>query len=250
MSLMLSGKTALVTAAGQGIGLSIAKLLVKEGARVFATDINEALLKKNYSEIQSKNSLTTLMLNVVDPESIATLKTQIGPVDILCNCAGFVHNGSILACDDSDWDFSMELNVKSMFMVTKAFLPMMLDKKSGAIVNISSVASSLKGVASRFVYGTSKAAVIGLTKAIAADYVADGIRVNAICPGTVDSPSLEERMRDTGDYEKARADFAKRQPMGRIGSAEEIAELALFLVSDKSSYITGQSYVIDGGWSN
>lgn len=239
----LAGKTALITAAAQGIGRAAAELFASEGARVIATDINLDLL-------QTLENCETRQLNVLDPGAIKALSEEVGPVHILFNCAGYVHNGTILDCAEQDWQFSLDLNVTSMYRMIRAFLPGMLTTGKGSIINMSSVASSIKGAPNRFAYGMTKAAVIGLTKAVAADFVTQGIRCNAICPGTVQTPSLEERMRATGDYETAYKNFVARQPMGRLGSAREMAELALYLASDASAFTTGTINVIDGGWSN
>ena len=239
----LAGKTALITAAAQGIGRAAAELFASEGARVIATDINLDLL-------QTLENCETRQLNVLDPDAIKALSEEVGPVHILFNCAGYVHNGTILDCAEQDWQFSLDLNVTSMYRMIRAFLPGMLTTGNGSIINMSSVASSIKGAPNRFAYGMTKAAVIGLTKAVAADFVTQGIRCNAICPGTVQTPSLEERMRATGDYETAYKNFVARQPMGRLGSAREMAELALYLASDASAFTTGTINVIDGGWSN
>jgi len=230
----LTGKHVVVTAAAQGIGKATADAFAKAGARVWATDINDRV-----------EGITKL--DVRDTEAVRAFAAKTGPIDVLFNCAGFVHNGSVLDCTDADWDFAFDLNVKSMFRTIQAFLPGMLAKGEGCIINMSSVASSIKGVPSRFAYSTTKAAVIGLTKSVAADYVAKGIRCNAICPGTVESPSLEDRLRALGDYEKARASFIARQPIGRIGKPEEIADLAVYLAG--ATYTTGQIHVIDGGWA-
>jgi len=239
----LSGKTCLVTAAGQGIGRASALAMAAEGARVVATDINEAALA-------SLEGVETRRLDVLDLGDIAAVRDALGAPDVLFNCAGFVANGTILDCDEEEWDFSFDLNVKAMYRMIRAFLPAMIGAGGGSIINMSSVASSIIAAPNRFVYGASKAAVIGLTKSVAADFVGQGIRCNAICPGTVESPSLEERLRATGDYEAARAAFTARQPMGRIASAEEIASLVVYLASDEASYTTGHAHVIDGGWSN
>ena len=230
----------MITAAAQGIGRESAELFVREGATVIATDVNEAALA-------GLEGCTTRRLDVTDPAAIASFAAEIGAVDVLFNCAGYVHHGTILDCGEQDWAFSMDLNVASMYRLTRALLPAMLAQGGGAIVNMSSVASSVKGVPNRFVYGTSKAAVIGLTKAVAMDFVGQGIRCNAICPGTVETPSLDGRMRAQGDYEAARKAFVARQPMGRIGTPLEIAQLALYLASDESGYTTGAIHVIDGG---
>lgn len=238
----LAGKVALVTAAAQGIGRTTAERFAEAGAQVVATDINADLL-------DSLQGCETRLLDVTDSAAVAALAAELGAVDVLFNCAGYVHHGSILDCDEAAWDFSFNLNVKSMYRTIHAFLPAMLAAGGASIINMSSVASSLKGVPNRFVYSASKAAVVGLTKAVAADFVTQGIRCNAICPGTVDTPSLQERLRATGDYERAHRDFIARQPMGRLGAAAEIAELALYLASDASAYTTGQCHAIDGGWS-
>lgn len=241
----LLGKRILVTAAGQGIGRASVELFAAHGADVIAWDINEeALLQLN--EIAA---VTGKKVDVTDENAVARFATAAGPLDVLFNCAGYVAGGTILDCDEKDWDFSFDLNVKAMYRLTKLVLPGMLENGGGSIINMSSVASSLKGVQNRFAYCASKAAVIGMTKAIAADFITQGIRCNAICPGTVDSPSLHERLHDTGDYEQAMKDFIARQPMGRIGTADEIAALALYLASDDSAFTTGQTHIIDGGWS-
>lgn len=241
----LEGKTCLVTAAGQGIGKASALAMHGEGARVFATDINEAAL----AELASAG-LETFVLNVREPSSITQAVDKTGPLDVLFNCAGFVDHGTILDCDDDAWNFSLDLNVTAMYRMMRTFLPAMLENGGGSIINMSSVASSVIAAPNRFSYGVTKAAVIGMTKAVAADYVTQGIRCNAICPGTVESPSLQDRMRAQGDYETARAAFISRQPMGRIGKAEEIAALVVYLASDESGFTTGAAHVIDGGWSN
>lgn len=239
----LSGKTAIVTAAAQGIGRAAAELFAREGARVLALDINaDALATLEGCEAHA--------VDLMDGQAIKDFAEQVGAVDVLFNCAGFVHAGTILTTEEVDWDFSFDLNVRSQFRLIRALLPAMIANGGGSIVNMSSVASHVIAVPNRFVYTASKAAVIGLTKSVALDFVGSGIRCNAICPGTVQSPSLEERMAATGDAEAARAAFTARQPMGRLGRAEEIAELALYLASDASSYTTGAVHVIDGGWSN
>jgi 2-keto-3-deoxy-L-fuconate dehydrogenase len=239
----LQGKTAIITAAGQGIGRATAELFAAEGARVIAADINADTLA-------TLEGCETRVLDLTDGAAIARFGQEVGAVDILFNCAGFVHAGTILTTKDSDFDFSFDLNVRSAYRMIRALLPAMLENGGGSIVNMSSVAGSIIAVPNRFVYCASKAAVIGLTKSVAQDFVGQGIRCNAICPGTVQSPSLDERMVATGDAEKARADFVARQPMGRLGGATEIAELALYLGSDLSSYTTGTVNIIDGGWSN
>ena len=239
----LEGKTALITAAAQGIGRASAELFAAEGARVIATDINNAAL----SEL---TGCETHKLDVLNSEEVRALSEKIGAVDILFNCAGYVHNGTILDCDEKEWDFSIDLNVTSMYRMIRTFLPAMLVKGGGSIINMSSVASSIKGAPNRFAYGMTKAAVIGLTKAVAADFVTQGVRCNAICPGTVQTPSLEQRLHATGDYEAAYKNFVARQPMGRLGTAREMAELALYLASDASAFTTGTINIIDGGWSN
>jgi 2-keto-3-deoxy-L-fuconate dehydrogenase len=239
----LAGKTALVTAAGQGIGRATAELFASEGATVLATDINADLL----AHIPG---CRTRRLDVRDPREIAAAISEAGPIDILFNCAGYVHAGTILDCDESAWNFSWDINVSAMYRIIRAALPGMLEQGHGSIINMSSVAGSIKGVPNRFVYGVTKAAVVGLTKSIAADFVSKGIRSNAICPGTVDTPSLHERLTATGDYAAAWAAFTSRQPMGRLGRPAEIASLALYLASDESAFVTGQCHIIDGGWSN
>ena len=243
MSQGLKGKTVVVTAAAQGIGRASVLAFAAAGADVIATDINEASL----AELSGTPGLVTRRLDVLDDAAVKAAFAGIGRVDVLFNCAGFVHGGSVLDMKEGDLDFAIDLNVKAMVRTIRAVLPGMLERKDGVIINMSSVASSQKGVPNRFVYGLTKAAVIGLTKAVAADYVANGIRCNAICPGTVESPSLEGRMRAQGDYETARAAFIARQPMGRLGKAEEIADLAVYLAG--ATYTTGQAYNIDGGWS-
>ena len=241
----LDGKTCLVTAAGQGIGRASALSMLAEGANVYATDVNEATLEELAAE-----GLDTFKLDVMDPASIAQAVTHTGAVNILFNCAGFVASGTILDCDEGQWTFSNDLNVTAMYRMIRAYLPGMIAQGGGSIINMSSVASSIIAAPDRFVYGTTKAAVIGMTKSIAADFVTDGVRCNAICPGTVESPSLEQRLADTGDYKAARAAFVARQPMGRIGHASEIAALVVYLASDEAAYTTGHAHVIDGGWAN
>ena len=237
----LSGKTALVTGAAQGIGRATAALFAAEGATVWATDRNPEALR-GLDAVHRR-------LDVTDPQQIEAVIGEAGPLDILFNCAGVVASGTILECSDADWELSFDVNVTAIYRSIRAALPGMLANGGGSIVNMASVASSITGVPNRFAYGASKAAVIGLTKSVAADFVAQGIRCNAICPGTIDTPSLQERLRATGDYESAWRDFNARQPMGRLGTAEEIARLALYLASDESSFTTGQIHVIDGGWT-
>ncbi len=241
----LAGKTALITAAGQGIGRATAELFAAEGAKVIASDINDVSL----AQLAEIPGIEPLKLDVTDTAAVSAAVANLPNLDVLFNCAGFVASGSILECSETDWDFSFDLNVKAMFRLIRLTLPGMLRMGGGSIINMSSVASSVKGVPNRFAYCASKAAVIGLTKSVAADFVTQGIRCNAICPGTVDSPSLHDRLRATGDYEQAMTDFIARQPMGRIGTAEEIAELALYLASDASKYTSGQPFAIDGGWT-
>jgi 2-keto-3-deoxy-L-fuconate dehydrogenase len=239
----LQNKTALITAAAQGIGRASVEALARAGARVIATDINEGKL----AELQGITGIETRKLDVLDAKSVAAVVAAVGPVDVLFNCAGFVHNGSLLDSTEDELDFAYDLNVKAMVRTIRAVLPGMLARGAGSIINMASVASSVKGVPSRFVYSTTKAAVIGLTKSVAADYVGRGVRCNAICPGTVETPSLEGRLRAQGDYEKTRAAFIARQPIGRVGRPEEIADLVLYLAS--ATYTTGQIHIIDGGWS-
>lgn len=240
----LSGMTALITAAGQGIGRATALAMAREGASVFATDINESTL----GTLDGTDGVTTFTLDVLDQASICKGVARATP-DIVFNCAGFVHHGTILEASDEEWDFAFDLNVKSMFWTARAAIPGMIERGGGSIINVSSVASSMIGAPNRFVYGASKAAVIGLTKSIAVDYVTNGVRCNAICPGTVESPSLEDRLEKTGDYDAARTAFIARQPMGRFGTAEEIAALAVYLASGESAFVTGQAINIDGGWT-
>ena len=246
MSGRLQGKSALITAAGQGIGRATALAFAREGARVLTTDVDAVALAALARE---ERSIEVAPLDVRDDAAIRALVAKRGPFDVLFNCAGFVHHGTILECDEQAWAFSFELNVSSMFRTIRAVLPGMLAQGRGSIVNMASVASSVKGAPNRCVYGTTKAAVIGLTKSVAADFVSKGIRCNAICPGTVQTPSLDARIAAQGDVEKTRAAFIARQPIGRIGSAEEIAALVLYLASDESAYTTGAIHVIDGGWS-
>jgi 2-keto-3-deoxy-L-fuconate dehydrogenase len=242
----LEGKVALITAAGQGIGRATAEAFLREGANVIATDLKPELL-------QGLNA-NTRKLDVLNKQDITELVSSLDKIDILFNCAGFVHHGTLLECNDDDWDFTFNLNVRSMFWMMQAVIPTMLAQGQGSIINMSSLASSLKGVPNRFVYSATKAAVIGMTKAVAADFVAKGIRVNAICPGTVESPSWRERVVSQAKLsgiskEESKQAFIARQPMGRIGKPDEIATLALYLASDESAFTTGQTHIIDGGWA-
>ena len=239
----LLGKSVLVSAAARGIGKAIALGFAAEGASVMATDLDSEEL----SVLNGVDGITTRVLDVTNATAVNQLAVAMGRVDVLCNIAGFVHHGSILDLEEEDWDFSFDLNVKSMYRTIRAFLPAMLEGGGGSIINMSSVASSLRGLPYRCVYGASKAAVIGLTKSVAADYIADGIRCNCICPGTVESPSLEARIAAFDDPELARRNFIARQPMGRLGTAEEIAAIAVYLASDESAYATGTAVVVDGG---
>jgi len=239
----LAGKTALVTAAGQGIGRAIAETFAKQGAAVVATDINEAALAE-------LSGCQTRRLDVRGIDEIAAVSKAVGAIDVLVNCAGIVAHGTILDGTEEDWRTSFDINVASMYRMIRATLPGMLERGGGSIINISSVAGSIKGVPNRCIYGTTKGAIVGLTKSVAADFISRGIRCNAICPGTVATPSLEARLRATGDYAAARAAFIQRQPMGRLGEAGEIAWLAVYLASDESAFTTGQCHIIDGGWTN
>ena len=238
----LAGKVAFVTAAAQGMGRGAALAFAREGAQDWATDINQQALSS-----LEQNSIRTRVLDVTEETAIERVAREVGDIDVLFNCAGIVHNGSILDTKPKDWDLGFAVNVKSMYLVSRAFLPGMLKKGRGSIINMASVASSIKGLPNRFVYGASKAAVIGLTKAIAADYVKQGIRCNAICPGTVDTPSLEGRINAYADPMQARKDFIARQPMGRLGTVDDITGLLVFLASDESLFATGNAYAIDGG---
>ena len=242
----LEGRVALVTSAGQGIGRASAIALAREGAKVFATDIREELFMNISKE---HPGITGFKLNVLEQAAVDAALKRTGHIDILFNCSGFVHNGTVLDCEEKDWDFSFDLNVKAHYRMIKAYLPGMLAKGKGNVINMASVASSVKGAPNRFVYGASKAAVIGLTKALAIDFVSKGIRCNCICPGTVETPSLYDRMRAQGDVEKAKAAFIARQPMGRMAQPEEIAEMVVYLASEDTAFITGQALVIDGGWA-
>ena len=251
MTQRLTGKTAFVTAAGQGIGRATALAFAREGARVIATDINAAAL----DTLAAECGCTTQLLDVTDPDAICETAARHGPVQVLFNGAGFVHAGTVLDCSEDDWDTAFTINVRSQFRLVKAFLPGMLQQGSGSIINVASVVGSLKGAPNRFVYGATKAAVIGLTKAIAADFVTRGIRCNAICPGTVESPSLRDRIAAQAQANaqtevQVEAAFVARQPIGRLGRVDEIALLAVYLASDESSFTTGTAQVIDGGWSN
>jgi 2-keto-3-deoxy-L-fuconate dehydrogenase len=240
----IAGKNILITAAAQGIGRASVEAFSAAGARVWATDINESAL----AGLRELPGVSTRRLDVLDEAGVRDLVGALGRVDVLFNCAGIVHGGTVLQASDADMDFAYDLNVKAIVRTIRAVLPGMLERKDGAIINMSSVASSVKGVPNRFAYSVTKAAVVGLTKSVAADYVTQGIRCNAICPGTVDSPSLQGRLNATGDYDKARADFVSRQPMGRIGAAQEVADLVVYLAG--ATYTTGQIHVIDGGWAN
>ena len=242
----LEGKTAVITAAGQGMGRTTVLAFLREGARVWATDIDAAKLET----LRDHAGVTVRRLDVLKVEEIKDFSAEIDAPDILFNCAGFVHNGSILDCDEDAFDFSVNLNIRAMYRMIRAFLPGMIARGGGSIVNMASVASTVIAAPNRFIYGTTKAAVIGLTKSVALDYVGQGIRANAICPGTVESPSLQDRMRALGDYDQARAGFIARQPMGRLGTAEEVAELVVYLASNESAFMTGNAVVIDGGWAN
>jgi 2-keto-3-deoxy-L-fuconate dehydrogenase len=251
MSARLAGKTAFLTAAGQGIGRAVALAFVREGANVLATDINDAALES----LQAECGCRVQVLDVTNATAVAEAAAAAGPVDVLFNGAGFVHSGTVLECTEADWDFAFSLNVRSQFRLIQAFLPGMVQRGGGSIINMASVASSIKGAPNRFVYGTTKAAVIGLTKSVAADFITKGVRCNAICPGTVESPSLRDRISAQAaasgqTVAQVEAAFVARQPMGRIGRTEEIAALAVYLAGDESGFTTGTSQVIDGGWSN
>lgn len=246
----LTGKRALVTAAGQGIGRASALAMAAEGAHVFATDIDQGLLDALAADTDGK--IETFTLNVLDEDAVKAGVARANP-DVLFNCAGFVHHGNILDATDADWEFAFDLNLRSMLRTIRAALPGMLERGNGSIINMSSACSSIIGASNRFIYGTTKAAVIGLTKSVALDYIKEGVRCNCICPGTVESPSLEGRVKalgeEMGSYEAAREAFVSRQPMGRVAKAEEIAALVVYLASDESAFTTGQPHVIDGGWS-
>ena len=242
MSGRLAGKTALITGAGQGIGRATAIAFAAEGATVWATD-------RDAESLASIGGCIARGLDVLDNEQIVAVMGEAGPLDILFNCAGYVAGGTILDCTEEDWSFSFDLNVTAMYRTIRRALPAMLQRGRGSIINMASVAGSVIGVPNRFAYGASKGAVIGLTKAIARDFAATGVRCNAICPGTVDTPSLRQRLAETGDFDSAWAAFNARQPMGRLGKAEEIAALAVYLASDESAFTTGQCHVVDGGWT-
>jgi 2-keto-3-deoxy-L-fuconate dehydrogenase len=242
----LQNKTALITGAAAGIGAAAAYLFATEGARVIATDRDAGGLR----QFDDLEHVKTAVLDVTDAQQISAAGDQFGRINILFNCAGIVHNGNILECSEQDWDQAFSVNVQSMYRLIRTFLPGMVKHGGGSIINMASVASSIAGVPNRFAYSASKAAVVGLTKSVAADFVAEGIRCNAICPGTIDTPSLGERINQAADPVAARAAFMARQPSGRLGTAEEIAALALYLASDESAYTTGTTHVIDGGWTN
>lgn len=239
----LAGKTALVTAAAQGIGRATVEAFLREGASVIAADIRTEAL-------EGLEGVTVRQLDVTDREAVKAIAEEFPTVDVLYNCAGFVHAGTILDCDEDAWDFSNALNVTAQYRMIRAFLPRMIENGGASIINMSSVCSSIKAVPNRFAYGATKAAVIGLTKSVASDFVTKGIRCNAICPGTVETPSLLQRLRDTGDFDKAYGEFTARQAMGRFGRVEELAALAVYLASDESAFTTGTINVIDGGWVN
>jgi|SRR6185312_9039029 2-keto-3-deoxy-L-fuconate dehydrogenase len=244
----LRGKKALITAAAQGIGHASALAFAAEGAQVIATDVNMGKLEE--LKLGAKGQLETKRLDVTDAAAIGALASELGAVDVLFNCAGFVHHNTVLDCTDKDWDFAMTLNVRSMFQMIRAFLPAMLKSgKGGSIINMSSGASSVKAAPNRFVYGTTKAAVIGLTKSVAIDFIRQGIRCNAICPGTIETPSLEDRIAAQGGTDQVRQAFIARQPLGRLGTPEEIASLAVYLASDEASFTTGAIHLVDGGWT-
>ncbi|MGA8260475.1 MAG: SDR family oxidoreductase [Arenicellales bacterium] len=242
----LKNKTVFATASGAGIGRASVLAMAREGARVYATDVDEAALD---SLARESDNITTFVMDALDRDAIGRAVDRAGAPDVLFNCTGFVHHGTILDASDEDFDFSFNLNVKAHFRIIRAFLPAMLENGGGSIVNMASVASSIKGTVNRCVYSATKGAVIGLTKTVAADFIGRGIRCNAVCPGSVDTPSLRERMRARGDYEAARKAFVARAPMGRMATAEEVAELVVYLAGDESAFVTGQTHIIDGGWS-
>jgi 2-keto-3-deoxy-L-fuconate dehydrogenase len=239
----LKGKRAFITAAGQGMGRAAAIAFAAEGATVWATDVNAEALRS----LEGTHGIATRVLDVTDSAAVARVAKEAGDVDVLFNCAGIVHHGTIMECSEEDWDRSFDLNIKSMYRVTRAFLPGMLKREKGSIINMASVASSLRGLPNRLAYGTTKAAVIGFTKAIAADYVKQGIRCNAVCPGTVDTPSLQGRINAFADPAQARKDFVARQPMGRLATVDDITPLLIYLASDESSFATGVAFSVDGG---
>ncbi len=239
----LNGKIAFVTAAGQGMGRAAVEAFAAEGAQVWATDANASLL----AALASGVGVSTRVLDVTDGAMVSRIAAEVGAIDVLFNCAGAVHHGTIMDCSEADWDRSFDINVKSMYRVTRAFLPGMLGKGKGSIINMASVASSLRGLPNRLAYGATKAAVIGFTKAMAADYVGQGIRCNAVCPGTVDTPSLQQRINAFPDPEQARKDFIARQPMGRLGTPQDLVPIFVYLASDESSFATGVTFSVDGG---
>lgn len=239
----LDGKIAFISAAGQGMGRAAAEAFAREGARVWATDIDGKLL----ASMEGAPGITPKLLDVTDSEMVRRVAQEVGRIDVLFNCAGYVHQGTIMECSEADWDRSFDINIKSMYRVTRAFLPGMLEQRRGSIINMSSIASSLRGLPKRLAYGTTKAAVIGFTKAIAADYVRQGVRCNAVCPGTVDTPSLQQRINALPDPEQARQDFIARQPMGRLGTAADLVPMFVYLASDESSFTTGAIFSVDGG---
>lgn len=242
----LEGKRVLITAAGQGMGRAAALAMSNEGAQVFATDIDPDLLA---DLSRDDKRIETFVLDATQADQIAAAPARSGPLTTLFNCAGYVHNGTIMDMDDDDWDFSFNLNVRAQFRMIRAYLPGMIAQGGGSIINMASVASSIKGAPNRCLYGATKAAVLGLTRAVAADYVGQGIRCNALCPGTILTPSLEDRMRATGDYEKAKEAFLARQPIGRFATADEVAGILIHLASDESRFTTGTFQIVDGGWS-
>lgn len=243
MGARLEGKVAFITAAGQGMGRAAAEAFAAEGAQVWASDLNPALL----AALDGRPGIRTRALDVTDGAAVQRVAAEVGSVDVLFNCAGYVAHGSLMDCTEAEWDKSFEINIKSMYRVTRAFLPGMLAKGRGSIINMSSIASSVRGLPNRLAYGTTKAAVIGFTKAVAADYVKQGIRCNAVCPGTIDTPSLQERINALPDPVQARRDFVARQPMGRLGTVEDMVPLFVYLASDESAFATGAAFSVDGG---